>query len=214
MSVVTNAMLGVIMITRLYAMYQKSRNMLIFLVAFFTAVTIACGVMTGMLNKYTVGEELILSSTYQCYDYDPEANAVILLSMPWILSTVWEVFALCLAVWIVGKHLHELQRSPTGRDYFTVLMRTHVVYFASFVAVSCLDLGLLSSNLDSLAVGLQIYFGIRQILSVMQLFVLGPRLILGVRQHHAKVVDNSDAGIDMIPMSFQQRTHVSTGSDV
>lgn len=89
--------------------------------------------------------------------------------MPWILSTIWEVFALCLAVWIVVKHLYELQRSPTGwvvRDCFTVLMRTHVVYFArcvcnlnvvnflfwsfvhaSFVAVSCLDLGLLFPSL-------------------------------------------------------------------
>jgi predicted RND superfamily exporter protein len=43
-----------IMITRLYAMYQKSRNMLIFLTVFLTAVTIACGVMIGMLNKHTV----------------------------------------------------------------------------------------------------------------------------------------------------------------
>ncbi|KAG1790640.1 uncharacterized protein HD556DRAFT_1488240 [Suillus plorans] len=217
MSVVTNAMLGVIMITRLYAMYQKSRNMLIFLVVFFTSVTIACGVMTGMLNKYTIGGELILSGTYMCYPYDPEADTAILLPMTWILSTVWEVLALCLAVWIVVKHFRELQQSPTGwvvRDYFTVLMRTHVVYFASFVAVSCLNLGLLFPSLDSLAVGPQIYFGIRQVLSVMQLFVLGPRLILGVRQHHAKVVDNSDAGVDMIPMSFQQRTHLSTGSGV
>lgn len=62
--------------------------------------------------------------------------------------------------------------------------------------------------------GPQIYDGIRQILSVMQLFVLGPRLILSVRQSHAKNLDNSDAGADMIPMSFQERTYASTGSGV
>ncbi|KAG2035989.1 hypothetical protein BDR03DRAFT_960979, partial [Suillus americanus] len=216
MSGLANAMLGAIMITRLYAMYQKSRNMLIFLIIFFTAVTIACGVMIGMINKHTVGEELILSGTYVCSCNDPEADALILLLMTWMLSTVWEVLALCLAVWIVVKHFRELQRLSTGwviGDCFTVLMRTHVVYFASFVAVSCLDLGYLSPYFDSFAVA-QNYDGIRQILSVVQLFVLGPRLILSVRQYHARVVDNSDAGADMISMSFQERTHVSTCSGV
>jgi hypothetical protein len=55
--------------------------------------------------------------------------------MTWILSTVWEVLALCLAVWIVVKHLRELQRSSTGwaiGDCFAVLMRTHVIYFARY----------------------------------------------------------------------------------
>ncbi|KAG2340987.1 hypothetical protein BDR05DRAFT_950077 [Suillus weaverae] len=217
MGVLTNAMLGAIMITRLYAMYQQSRNMLIFLIVFFTAVTIACGVMVGMVNKHTVGGELILSGTYMCSCYDPEADALILLFMTWVLSTVWEVLALCLAVWIVVKHFRGLPRSWTGRavgDCFTVLMRTHVVYFASFAAVSCFDLGYLSPQLDSLAVGPQIYDGIRQILSVVQLFVLGPRLILSVRQYHTKDIDNSGAGVDMIPMSFQERQLASTGSGV
>lgn len=83
-------------------------------------------------------------------------------------------------------------------------------------ALLSLTLGDLYSSLlqDSLAVGSQIYDGIRQILSVMQLFVLGPRLILGVRQYHANTLDNSDAGADMISMSFRERTYVSTGSDV
>ncbi|KAG1779461.1 hypothetical protein EV702DRAFT_1215052 [Suillus placidus] len=217
MGVLTNAMLGAIMITRLYAMYQRSRNMLIFLIVFFTTVTIACGVMIGMVNKHTVGGELILSGTYMCSCYDPEADALILLFMTWVLSTVWEVLALCLAVWIVVKHFRGLPRSRMGwavGDCFTVLMRTHVVYFASFAAVSCFDLGYLSPQLDSLAVGPQIYGGIRQILSVVQLFVLGPRLILSVRQYYAKDMDNSEAGVDLIPMSFQERKHVSTGGGV
>jgi hypothetical protein len=63
-------------------------------------------------------------------------------------------------------------------------------------------------------VGPQIYDGIRQILSVMQLFVLGPRLILSVRQHYAKPLDNPNAEADMIPISLQERTNMSTGSGV
>jgi hypothetical protein len=39
------------MITRLHAMYQRSRNMLIFLTLIFLAVTIACGVITIIHNK-------------------------------------------------------------------------------------------------------------------------------------------------------------------
>jgi hypothetical protein len=44
----------------------------------------------------------------------------------------------------------------------------------------------------------------------MQMFVLGPRLILSVRQYHANLVDGSDVGANMISMAFQERTDVST----
>jgi predicted RND superfamily exporter protein len=43
------------MITRLYAMYQRSRKMLIFLVALFLALTIAGGVMSGITSRHTSG---------------------------------------------------------------------------------------------------------------------------------------------------------------
>jgi hypothetical protein len=57
----------------------------------------------------------------------------ILSSITWMLSTVWEVLTLCLAVWIAVKHLRELrQHSPGGivDDCFTVLIKTHMFYFA------------------------------------------------------------------------------------
>jgi hypothetical protein len=63
---------------------------------------------------------------------------------------------------------------------------------------------------NSFSVGTQAYYGVRQILSVMQMFVLGPRLILSVRQYHANLIDNSDAGTDMISMAFRERTDMST----
>ncbi|KAG2079900.1 uncharacterized protein F5147DRAFT_661588 [Suillus discolor] len=53
---VANIMLGVIMIVRLYAMYQKSRRMLIFLVVFL-AIRIAIGVMIAItVSHFVVGE--------------------------------------------------------------------------------------------------------------------------------------------------------------
>ena len=53
----------------------------------------------------------------------------------WILNTAWEILALCLAVRIAVKHFHEsqgLSRRCTVKDSFTVLVKTHVFYFARF----------------------------------------------------------------------------------
>jgi hypothetical protein len=44
--------------------------------------------------------------------------------------------------------------------------------------------------------------------------VLGPRLILGVREYHAKLVANSDTATDMTSIYFQERVHVSTSTSV
>jgi len=48
----------------------------------------------------------------------------------------------------------------------------------------------------------------------LQMFVLGPRLILGVREYHAKLMAESDAEIDMRSIAFQERVHISTGGGV
>ncbi|KAG2049808.1 hypothetical protein BDR06DRAFT_683231 [Suillus hirtellus] len=44
-----------------------------------------------------------------------------------------------------------------------------------------------------------------------QMFVLGPRLIFSVREYHTRLMAYSDAGPSMIPMSFEERVHISTG---
>jgi hypothetical protein len=43
---------------------------------------------------------------------------------------------------------------------------------------------------------------------------MGPRLILDVREFHAKLVAGSDAETGMTSIAFQERVHVSTGSYV
>lgn len=49
----------------------------------------------------------------------------------------------------------------------------------------------------------------------MQMFVVGPRLILSVREYHAKLMPNFDEGITNIhPMAFRERIPESTDSDV
>jgi len=62
-----------------------------------------------------------------------EGYGAFLARITWISGSAWETLILCLAVWIAIKHFRELQRTSTGwavGDYFTILMQTHVFYFA------------------------------------------------------------------------------------
>jgi preprotein translocase subunit SecG len=199
-------------------MYQRSRKVLIFLVVIFLAITIPNVVIAAIMTTQITGEEFVLSGTYQCM-IDVGGDSSFLDSMTWILVTAWEVLALCLAVWISVKHFRELRQHSTSGiigDCFTVLMKTHLSYFASFLAISCFQIVIfsltLSANQNSLET--HIYAGLSQIFQSVQSFVLGPRLILGVREYHAELVANSDTETAMTSIAFQERVHVSTGSSV
>ncbi|KAG2124674.1 hypothetical protein DEU56DRAFT_591933 [Suillus clintonianus] len=131
-NVIAFPMLCVIMITRLHAMYQRSRRILIFLVVVCLAVNIFDVVVTVMATRDASGEGHILSGTYTC-TIGYADNIFLLGSITWILGVVWEVLALCLAVWIAVKHFRELRQHSAGGiigDCFTVLIKSHVLYFA------------------------------------------------------------------------------------
>ncbi|KAG2107481.1 uncharacterized protein F5147DRAFT_774310 [Suillus discolor] len=212
------SMLWVIIITRLHAMYQRDRKILIFLVVTFLAINAFAGVTAVMSTMHTSGEELILSGTYMCR-ISYTGDALVLDFVTWILYIVWEVLTLCLAVWIAVKHFRELRLHGAGEiigDCLTVLMKTHLLYFASFVAVSCVNLIIMFSPTSSTNRYLledQTLYGLLEILAVV-MFVLGPRLILGIREYNAKLVADSDAATGMTSIAFQERVHISTGSSV
>ncbi|KAG2348263.1 hypothetical protein BDR05DRAFT_956817 [Suillus weaverae] len=156
-------------------------------------------------------ELIVLSGTYMC-NHRSERDVHILISMVWVLNTVWEVLALCLAVWIAVKHFRDLRRlcpstGSTIGDCFRVLIKPHVLYFASFVWLSV-------RRPDSNPMGALILGGALHIFLGMQMFVLGPRLILSVREYHAKLVAESDAETSMTSIVFQERAHVPTSSTV
>ncbi|OAX31127.1 hypothetical protein K503DRAFT_870756 [Rhizopogon vinicolor AM-OR11-026] len=216
--IVINAMLEVIIIVRLHAMYQQSRQMLVFLVFIFLIDQITCGVITAVVDSQMTWEELVLSGNHMCNN---EGGDQLMISITWILGTVWEIVALCLAIWIAVKHFRELRRfglstGSTIGDCFAVLIKTHMFYFASFVAVSSLQLldrkDPAINDLNS--TGSVIYNVIFQISQVVQMFVLGPRLILGVREYHAKLVANSDAASGTTSIAFQECIHISTSNNV
>jgi hypothetical protein len=52
-------------------------------------------------------------------------------AVSWILCTVWEGLALFLAAWIAIKHFSVLPTGWTTEDFFAVLMKTHMNYFAA-----------------------------------------------------------------------------------
>ncbi|KAG2355205.1 hypothetical protein BDR07DRAFT_1426973 [Suillus spraguei] len=207
-SVVAAAILGVIMIARLHAMYKRSGMMLIFLIVIFLIVNIACVVIAAIALRYqTTMEELVLDGTYMC-------NYVYGNSFQLLFSIV---LALCLSVWITVKHFRYLRRlgPSTGGCCFGVMMRYHVFYFASFIGVLCLQLVNISPELlNSNSTGSLTLYGLLQVLYGVQVFVLGPRLILSVRQYHTKLVANSDAESTMNLIVFPERVHVSTSSTV
>ncbi|KAG2342702.1 hypothetical protein BDR05DRAFT_963914 [Suillus weaverae] len=213
--VVINAMLGVIMMTRIYAMYQRSKRMLIFLVVLLLASTVAAGVMTAIGNNYVSRAELILSGNSLCFTQYTNPVAMALTRETLIPTLIWEILALCLALWIVAKHFCEVRQMPIAGDSFTMLIKGHVLDFVGFAAVSCFNIGSLSPTLmNSSSAASNIYFGILQIVQPVQMFVLGPRLILGIREYHAKLVASSDEGTGMSTIAFQERGQVSAGDGV
>ncbi|KAG1908022.1 uncharacterized protein F5891DRAFT_223255 [Suillus fuscotomentosus] len=132
-AVLVVAMLSVIIIIRLHAMYQRSRKILIFLIVTFLANNIFDGVVATKITMHSSGEELIAFGVDLCR-INSARDIVLLISLTWILCTVWEVVTLCLAVCVAVKHFRELRRHSAGGmigDCFKVLMKSHVVFSSS-----------------------------------------------------------------------------------
>jgi hypothetical protein len=54
----------------------------------------------------------------------------------------------------------------------------------------------------------QIYIGLTWILEMVQMFVLGPHLILSVQEYHAELVANFDTASAMTSIVFEEGVHV------
>ncbi|KAG1795044.1 uncharacterized protein HD556DRAFT_1442375 [Suillus plorans] len=95
------------------SIHQRSRKILILLIVTFLANNIFDIMVTAMTTMHSSGEELIPFGAYLCSIYSAK-DIVLLISLTWILCTVWEVFTLCLAVWVAVKHFRELRRHSAG----------------------------------------------------------------------------------------------------
>ncbi|KAG2032799.1 hypothetical protein BDR03DRAFT_738534 [Suillus americanus] len=203
--VIVNAMLGVTMIARINAMYLGSKKLLIFLAVTLLACTITSGVMVVIGNLTVSAQEAILSGHYICFD-SMNMHMTNLTYESVISTAVWEILALFLTVWIVMKHFRQ-SRTGSAIERFKMLTQSHVFYFLAFAAMASLRIGSVSLNImTSLSMGSDVFSGIWAITEVLQLFVLGPRLILSIREYHAKLVANTraDRGIAMTSFSAFQ----------
>jgi hypothetical protein len=75
------------------------------------------------------------------------------------------------------------------------------------------DHSLIIALQNSLSAGSAIYYGIFVIAQILQMFVLGPRLILDIREHHAKVVARAEGGTGMTSIAFHAGGDALTGVD-
>jgi hypothetical protein len=82
---------------------------------------------------------------------------------------------------------------------------------SSFSFVSSLQI---IGNYTHNSIAEEVFGGVPQIIQVVQMFVLGPRLILGVRECHARLVAHSDEGTGMASIVFQERIQITTGGGV
>jgi hypothetical protein len=78
-----------------------------------------------------ITEELILSGISQCFTEYINQAAIFIVHETLIPTLIWEILALCLALWIVIKHFCEVRQMPTGGDPFImmVLIKGHLLDF-------------------------------------------------------------------------------------
>lgn len=62
--------------------------------------------------------------------------------------------------------------------------------------------------------GSEMYTGALEVIEAVRTFVLGPRLILSIREFHAELVANSDEGTGITTIAFNERRQVSTDTSV
>ena len=92
--------------------------------------------------------------------------------------------------------------------FFSLAISLSRFWYASLPLISTSYFLTIHQNSDSL--GVDIFSGVLQIATVVQTFMLGPRLILSMREYYAKLVVNSDDGIDMTSVVFQGRSYLSS----
>ncbi|KAG2357150.1 hypothetical protein BDR07DRAFT_1491076 [Suillus spraguei] len=197
--VIVYAMLGVVMIARINALYQGSKKLFIFLVVFLLACTIISVVMVVLENSGIFTQEFVLAGFHTCNTFK-DTNLIVESLIP---TSVWEILALLLTVWIVVKHFRELRQSPTGSSIgncLKMLTESHVFYFLAFATVASLRLGPLSNVTNTTT-------------SIGSAITLAFGQLPSIREHYAKVLAGA-GGTSMSSIAFQAGGGALTGRDV
>ncbi|KAH7910976.1 hypothetical protein BJ138DRAFT_1151771 [Hygrophoropsis aurantiaca] len=196
-----------IMILRLYAMYEKSRKILIFLLVCFVARVVALAVILGLATGPGSGisaTEYLLSGTYFC----SVAPNITFVNFTLVPTLFFELILFALASRCFVRHAAELRRSSHGwrmNECMKVLLRDSILFFVMNLAAGG---GNVAIWINQSANGSYIYAGIGNTFLGIEPFLLAPRLVLSFRAYHEQLVVDSDMATQMESLVFQARGRV------
>ncbi|KAF9231085.1 hypothetical protein BU15DRAFT_82843 [Melanogaster broomeanus] len=187
---------AVVMLLRVYAMYNRSRIMLSILILVYIPATAIHLVLTGIVNNpntHLSVTAMELINTKSCaFAY---SDGTYLLTYINVSRTVISVVLCVLAVSQFLRHSWERRRAlgrwQTNR-YMKLLVQESILYFVVDVLYNVVALILGTSTL--LTVGEQIFGGS----STVAPYILAPRLIISVREVHSKIIgEDMDGGFGL-----------------
>ncbi|KAG0706603.1 hypothetical protein DFH29DRAFT_900386 [Suillus ampliporus] len=194
-----------IMAIRVFAMYNRSKKMGIFLVICFLAASASRGIIDGLALVLTSGstsEERILFGRRVC----TTSMALVVPFLDGIPSICIELLFLLLAARVLVRHRLEMRRTRQdygfgggGSDTLDIL-RDHVQHFLCYLIFNIMQVAAISMNGDT--DGSRWYRSIAIFFVTIQQCVLVPRLIISIREYFSQVDYVSDSTTDLDIMSF------------
>ncbi|KAH7912657.1 hypothetical protein BJ138DRAFT_1147766 [Hygrophoropsis aurantiaca] len=177
-----------ILVIRVYALFSRSKKVLVFLSTLYVLQATTVFVMAGLLlnnrvvHKYFVAISPAYGSVAQIADVNPSAFFFPAQDST-ILSVIFDAILLFFALWAFVRHASEAKKLDGGWS-INVLVRTlvadHLVYFVCYLTWMSLSL---ASN--------YIYNGFVQFNNVLNAFnalavVAGPRMVISLRAQEYK----------------------------
>ncbi|KAH7903663.1 hypothetical protein BJ138DRAFT_1167787 [Hygrophoropsis aurantiaca] len=177
-----------ILVIRVYALFNRSKKVLIFLATFYVLQAIATIAITGLIaNKRVLDKSFTyagpaLGSVVQGFVTNFPTFLLTAERDNSILSVVFDSILLCFALWAFGKHALEAKTLNKGWS-INVLVRTvvadHLLYFVCNLI--WLSLALATTNAGDSYTILGILVNDLSILSATLVVVAGPRMVISLR---------------------------------
>ncbi|KAH7907904.1 hypothetical protein BJ138DRAFT_1103925 [Hygrophoropsis aurantiaca] len=181
-----------ILIIRIYALFNQSKMLLIFLVTLYSLQTIAVLVMGGLsmtkqvLHKYFVSVSPVIGSVGQSVDLNASAFLLFYRDIS-ILNVAFDTVLLFFALWAFVRHALEAKRLDGGwsiNGLVRAMMANHLLYFVCYSV--WLSLGLVTSYFTTL--GDDSGALVDNLLDVLNALVVvaGPRMVISLRAQESK----------------------------
>ncbi|KAH7906075.1 hypothetical protein BJ138DRAFT_1163495 [Hygrophoropsis aurantiaca] len=187
-----------ILVIRIYALFNRSKKVLIFMSTFYALQATATLVMTGLsFNKWAVHDFIVgispaIGSVTQSVDYDFNSSAYIPVRDSTIVSVVFDSVLLFFALWAFVRHALE-EKTLDGGWSINVFVRTLVadqsVYFVCFQTWMAFILAT-NYTTDTFIDGILI--GAVNVLTALAV-VAGPRMVISLR-----AIENNTRGEGVI----------------